>query len=542
MNIISRSKWSYLLIMVVITVLSLPAGLIDSASGAANKPGPKIQPQRIGSIASSAHTGFQQMLKVQKMSPAEALKKQKGLLIKLPEVKQVDEQPGGNLFVRFKDGYEILMLLGEQTRGAAINLQPKTNLALPPTTTPPSTNQRGSGQVQSDISVPSSIYNNLQPGTSSNSPQTVVNPGLVTKIPAGSFKMPPFTPNSNKALLFDTLKDCPAEMLGLDYFIKAQLESLGYKVTERYNNDANLSQAAYIDNPGYGVVFISTHGGIYGGNFYFAVRPWYNYPPDMNSGYTGTIIVSCYNHSTGKTGFMYAVGKTFAQKYWQQTFPGTMFMLDTCDPNHPAGVNSLPAWTISRGASSWVGWDETVEFYVGDRGSMLLFNKLAVWTKLKDAVQGVYNAGYHPPTLKTYPADRGDFSLASWVTDINQPNIADGIDFKTLKVLRVGDSFEARVSFYAMPVVKKFHIYVDYNSDNKAEYEIIVTPEKFDVLKVSLMQAPMKIATGTPNIIGSDYYIDIPWSTMSLPAGKLNFMIYNEDSQEKLSLGAWATM
>jgi len=290
---------------------------------------------RITQIASKVHVDFNQLVKVKKVQLPVAVSQQRAFLLTQPEVREVQQLKGNNLMVRFKDGNELLMFLGENSLGS--DIQP----------TPIQAQKKVLQQVEK-----------LTP---------------IAKVKRPVFRMIPCAPNSRKALIFDCLED-DANMVSPKIWqqVKSDLQALGYTVTTRLNNSANLANAAQIDNGEYGVVMLRGHGGDLGGDFGFLVRPWYTSYPASNSGYTGTIRASAYNHAAGATQFGYIITGTFSSTYWaDKTFPSTIFFLESCHGADPGALPGMPTWTTNHGASVWVGWNESVSFNCGDNGTDL---------------------------------------------------------------------------------------------------------------------------------------------------------------------------
>jgi len=230
----------------------------------------------------------------------------------------------------------------------------------------------------------------------------------IAKVKRPVFRMIPCAPNSRKALIFDCLED-DANMVSPKIWqqVKSDLQALGYTVTTRLNNSANLANAAQIDNGEYGVVMLRGHGGDLGGDFGFLVRPWYTSYPASNSGYTGTIRASAYNHAAGATQFGYIITGTFSSTYWaDKTFPSTIFFLESCHGADPGALPGMPTWTTNHGASVWVGWNESVSFNCGDNGTDLFFQKMKEQKTVGDAVNAVYATGCRPPNW-LFPDQQG---------------------------------------------------------------------------------------------------------------------------------------
>ncbi len=70
-------------------------------------------------LASRIHLDVRTLVANQKLPLKDAVAQQKRLLAAHPDIKEVTEMHGHNLFVRFKDNNELLMLLGGDRLGSA---------------------------------------------------------------------------------------------------------------------------------------------------------------------------------------------------------------------------------------------------------------------------------------------------------------------------------------------------------------------------------------------------------------------------------------
>lgn len=139
---------------------------------------------KIKNITSKVHGDFSQLVRVQKLSAAAALQQMKQYLIKQPEVKKVNDLKGGNLFVEFQDGYQMIMLLGEDHLGGGTVLNSSitrdvTQNALQLQNPSPVTTQE-----TPTVNVPTLIQN----------PKVIIDPNLIKSV-----FTPPANPNSSKA-------------------------------------------------------------------------------------------------------------------------------------------------------------------------------------------------------------------------------------------------------------------------------------------------------------------------------------------------------
>jgi len=460
---------------------------------------------RITQLASKVHSDLIQDVKIRKVQLPIAVSQQKAFLLAQPDIQEVKKLKGNNLMVRFKDGNELLMLLGEDRLGSADQIAP----------------------VQKKV---------LQPAQQLTPAKKQLVP--VTQLRRPLFKLVPCAPKSNKALIFDCLED-DANVVSPKIWqqVKSDLQSLGYSVTTRLNNSANLANAAQIDNGEYGVVMMRGHGGDLGGDFGFLVRPWYTSYPPANSGYTGTIRASAYNHAASATQFGYVITGTFSSTYWaDKAFPSTIFFLESCHGADPGALPGMPTWTTNHGASVWVGWNESVSFNCGDNGTDLFFQKIATEQKtVSEAVNAVYATGCRPPELVAFPNNKGACQLAVWKLDGNESAVANSRDFKLLRLVSGMGRLYATVSFYGAPAFNEFFFYVDTSGNAAAEVLVKCHGNNVEVYKQT--QPGLfnnKVYTGTATKSGNDYSFDIPWNTSLGSASTAKIWLYDMTGKDRL--------
>lgn len=493
---------------------------ITSASGQTAQPVQAQQttfdPAKIKNITEKVHGDFSQLVRVQKVPAASALQQQKDFLLKQTEVKSVTDIKGGNLFVEFQDGYQMLMLLGEDKLGTETVTGGTTQL-----------------QVVQPVQNTQTITNSTIPAIIKPDVPTIIKPDI-----PGIFRLLyPLHPGSSKALIFDSLED-DANVISpkIQYQVESDLAALGYTVVKKLNNDANLTNAALIDDGEYGVVFMRGHGGVIGNSFGFLVRPWYSSPPPMNSGYTGTIPASATSYASGAvTKYGYVITGQFSSTYWtSKAFPKTMFFLESCHGTDPGGLPGMPTWTINHGAGAWLGWNDSVSFGNGDNGSKLFFDKMLQRKDVSEAVAAVIAAGYRPPDLTVHTSDRGGYKLAEWRYDPNEPAVPDGRDFKLLKMVASSSNLFADITFYTAPSFDEFFFYANTDWESSAEVLIKCRPNNFEIYKKT---GPglytNKVFTGTPSTSGNTYSLTIPLSTAFDGKGPGSIQIWLNDMTGK---------
>ncbi len=457
---------------------------------------------RITQLASKVHTDLNQLVKVRKVQLPIAVRQQKAFLMTQPEVREVRQLRGNNLMVRFKDGNELLMFLGEDRLGSTEQMTPAQMTPV---------------QVQKKVLKPTQ--------------RVILDRSRVLA------KLQPCAPKSRKALIFDCLED-DANVVSPKIWqqVKSDLESLGYVVTTRLNNSANLANAAQIDNGEYGVVMLRGHGGDLGGDFGFLVRPWYTSYPPSNSGYTGTIRASAYNHAAGATQFGYIITGTFSSTYWtDKAFPSTIFFLESCHGADPGALPGMPTWTTNHGASVWVGWNESVSFNCGDNGTDLFFQKMKEQKTVTEAVDAVYATGCRPPELVAFPSNKGGCQLAVWKYDGNESAVTNSRDFKLLRLVSGMGRLYATISFYGAPAFDEFFFYVDTGGTSAAEVLVKCHGSNIEVYKQT--QPGLfnnKVYTGTPTKKGNDYSFDIPWNTSFGSVSTAKVWLYDMTGKDRL--------
>ncbi|MBO8092580.1 MAG: hypothetical protein J7D60_04660 [Prosthecochloris sp.] len=483
----------------MICLLLMSAGTVWAADAA-----------RVTQLASKVHTDLNELVKVRNVQLPDAVSQQKSFLLAQPEVQEVQQLKGNNLMVRFRDGNELLMFLGEDRLGspeliAQAEVQPRV---LKPQV-----------QIQQKVLKPAK---ELTP---------------VTEIRRPMFKLVPCAPKSRKALIFDCLEDDKNVVSPRIWQqVKSDLESLGYTVTTRLNNSANLANAAQIDNGEYGVVMLRGHGGDLGGDFGFLVRPWYTSYPPANSGYTGTVRASAYNHAAGATQFGYVITGTFSSTYWaDKPFPSTIFFLESCHGADPGALPGMPTWTTSHGASVWVGWNESVSFNCGDNGTDLFFQKLKEQKTVGQAVDAVYATGCRPPELVAFPSTKEGCRLAVWKADGNEPAVTNSRDFRLLGLVSGMGRLYATISFYSAPVFDEFFFYIDTGGTPAAEVLVKCHAGNVEVYKQT--QPGLfgnKVYTGTVTKSGNDYSFDIPWEASLGGATTAKIWLYDMAGTDRL--------
>ena len=453
-------------------------------------------------MVKQVHLNYNQMIMAKTPN---ALSAQTNFLLKQPDVARVQRLRGTNLLVTFKTGDKLLMFLGKDRLGSAVNV----------------------AQTQQKV-IPKSV-------------QRVQKPPLVEKKrrilkPLPRLWIKPCAPESRKALIFDCLEDDANVVTPHAYSqVKSDLQALGYSVTLWLNNSANLAHAALIDNGGYGVVMMRGHGGDLGGDFGFLVRPWYDSLPPANSGYTGTLRASAYNHALNKTMFGYIITQNFSNAYWNnKRFPKTMFFLESCHGADPGALPGMPTWTINHGASVWLGWDESVSFNCGDRGTVLFFDRLRIGNNVGQALAAVHATGCEPPVLVSHPTNKGGCRLSVWASDPNEGSVPNNQDFYLLRLVADG-SLHADVYFYDTPNFNSFYFYVDTGGSAAAEILVRCYPDKYEVNKqTSPGLYNNKVYTGTPYKSGKIYSIKIPWNTAFGTKNTIKVWLYNMSVKDRI--------
>jgi hypothetical protein len=251
-----------------------------------------------------------------------------------------------------------------------------------------------------------------------------------------------------------------------------------------------------------------------GNDFMFLVRPWYeNYPPV--SSFTGTVRCSAFSMKHNRFMFAYGITKTFAQAYWKNKFPSTLFFLDTCHGTDPAGLPGMPTYVLNNGALGWVGWNGSVSFISANEETKLFFSQMALGKNIGEALNYVMQKNY-PDKLTLFPAQQSQCRLGRWYWHSQVPQqVARGDCVDNVQVCWDGGTFYVRVEFWAAhDADNEFQINVNAVGGNGAKVRIICHLNNFQVYKES---APGVYDTfllrGVPyKMFNNQYLAAIPWN------------------------------
>ena len=184
----------------------------------------KFDPTVVEQLTSKVHEDFRNLVVAQKLPKEQAVQQEIQFLQKQPNIQDVTELPGGNLFVHFKGGYPLIMFLGQDTLGGPVDLQSEATL---PTIT----------QSVTSLSNPTLLNPNL------------LNPNLLQPVLNH--------PGSNNALIFDCLDDDAWAIQHVSTVdVGADLQAMGYNVTTELNDDASVANATQFASGNYGVVYV----------------------------------------------------------------------------------------------------------------------------------------------------------------------------------------------------------------------------------------------------------------------------------------------
>ncbi|MGE5415377.1 MAG: LamG domain-containing protein [Acidobacteriota bacterium] len=474
----------------------------------------KLSPARINNVLVTTRTHFRQLTKVRKLTPAKALTDQIASLKKQPDVDLVQQLEGTiDLKVRFKDGYEVVMLQGEGgMRGSS---------ALSSSSTPAAVTPNGSVIIKSSVQ-PGSVLPGLnfklppEPVAQLNRPpdasQIISSGAEIEKLDASQLYQTS-SPKKYAGLIFDTTADNPSQMAGLDNSIKLTMYSMGYSPYQYINNSANLQVASKIDELNLGMVYISSHGTVVDGQFYFIVRPYYDSPPPADSGYVGTKVFYVDN-GYNQTKYVYGVGQEFAQTYWTNKFSGTIFLLSACSSAKSSGVYSLPAWTINNGASAWLGWTSSVSFKNSDKGTMTFFDYMNSWRNVEEARCAVNSVITRPspdlwrvcPASETTPPT---LPHNAWDTGDTYPS---GQNFVLFQGERYDGCFYIRICNLFNSSM--FRLDLDNNGDGKTDVRVKFTSTDYQIFWVASDGKETLKEFGKSMVQNGIYYAAIPWSSL----------------------------
>lgn len=478
-----------------------------------------INTTQVKRLTDTIHNNYYNLVVIKKQPSVEVLQDQVRIIAADPNVEKVSIQPGGNIGVEFQSGYKMLMILGgniktdekskstfrsSQTSRSRINAVTPLNVPKP-TSSPISPTQKTTDSAVKSAVVPLQIPN--------------IDPL-------------PQTPNIPKAMLFNTLEDQISATKLMERDITSSLNSLGYQMVTRISNKANLSAAAKLDD-GYGVINITSYGGVYNNDYYFMVRPWYTTPPVWNSGYTGTIVFSINNRKTGRTEYTYAVGKQFAQVYWTKAFPNTVWTTCSSSSSDASANSGLPQWVVDHGSKAWVGWSGAFSFNTGTNGMKLFYKKAKEWKNLGQAKTAVSDAGYKSPTLMVSPDSGNNITIPWYMKDENEPGIEDGWDFASVKLDRTKTHIVAQVEFQTVPQLSSFWMEFTtfYNGATIRGYRVWCNKDDYSVedFRTGVVHR------GTPLISGRKYTIAIPIQRLRhAGADRPEFSFYDQYRKDRM--------
>jgi hypothetical protein len=467
-------------------------------------------PQGVTSLTSAVYGDLKSSVAERKLPVVEAVRRQRDALLVHPDVAEVRELMGSNLFVRFKDNNELLMIMGAGIRGGVQDGPALLALDAP--------SPVGLSPLQQKASAPS--LSNLTPGL----------------IP---FIAPRYSCTSNRALIFDCLADGRNVVYpSLSSVAKAHLQAMGYVVDVYANNDADLAMAARIDDGRYGVVLMNGHGGNLGNDFAFLVRPWFGSYPPQNTQFAGTIRSCAYRESPGSQNslqYCYAFTGTFASTYWQDCrFPGTTFLFDCCHGGDPGLLPGMPTWVLNHGAKAWLGWNGAVFGYCSDRGAVLFFDRQKTGSSLGQGVSSVYAMNCRPPELIMYTAgiDLNDSRLAFWHPDTDEP-VSNDRDFKALNAFTEENLLYATVLFHGVPTLSEFLLHIDTNGDGVSEFLARCGRNSYAVYKQGSPGVyDQRVMAKNPAREAESYMICIPWDLLGVSSARIH--LYDEVGRDRL--------
>ncbi|MGE5403436.1 MAG: LamG domain-containing protein [Candidatus Saccharibacteria bacterium] len=475
----------------------------------------KLSPARIDSVLVSSRSQFRQLTKIRKLSPVTALAQQIASLKKQPDVDLVEQLPSStDLKVRFKDGYEVVMLQSaEGIRGSSAignNVYAPASIA-PDKVSIKSSVQPGSVLPNLNYKMPPQQVSQI---TRPLDPSQIVSSGVdIEKLNASQLYQT-CSPKNYVGLIFDTTADNPYQTPGLDLSIQLSLVQMGYTYYQYVNNDADLKNAARLDEMNLGLVYISTHGTVVDGQFYFTVRPYYNSPPPADSGYVGTKVFYVDN-GYGQTKYVYGIGQEFAQTYWTNKFAGTIFLLSACSSAKPSGIYSMPAWTIDNGASAWMGWTDSVSFKNSDKGTLTFLGCMNSWMNVDEARGSVNKVIARPSPDMWGICSASQTSMPTLphnMWDTGSENYPAGQNF----VLFQGEKYDNALYIRICNVLNSpmFRLELDNNGDGKTDVRVKFTSTDYQIYSVAADGKETLKEFGKSMVQNGVYYTAIPWSSL----------------------------
>jgi len=230
---------------------------------------------------------------------------------------------------------------------------------------------------------------------------------------------PPY-PGSAKAGVLDPLYDDWPPQSTPDGIVII-LQGRGYDVELVTGDAVDLDFFTTLDQKGYGVVFLRTHGGVMdvGGDpkLHIMTRPFYDsYPPD--SGYDGVGVFYVWTNWGSK--YAYAFNDEFVEAYMNDmAFPDTLIHLLVC---YGAAVDAqddmIPAF-LNRGVGCYTGWTLSASSTHGDPAAVMFFDEMAGGASVAEAIVAIQAAGHSPdPSTGAVLVAHGDDGMHLGPPDI----------------------------------------------------------------------------------------------------------------------------
>ena len=180
--------------------------------------------------------------------------------------------------------------------------------------------------------------------------------------------------------------------------IVSTLIQQGYRVEHVRGQDVSLSFMTKLEQKGYGVVFIRTHGGMEQvGNdskLHIMVRPYFDsWPPE--SGYAGVGVF--YVGTNWGYKYAYAFNDEFVSTYMNsQPFPNTLVHLLVCYGASPEAENDMIPSLLNRGVGCYSGWTLTASSSYGDPAAVTFFQRMADGDTVAQASAHITASGSSP--------------------------------------------------------------------------------------------------------------------------------------------------
>jgi hypothetical protein len=151
------------------------------------------------------------------------------------------------------------------------------------------------------------------------------------------------------------------------------------------------------------------------------------------------------------------------------------------------------------------------------------------------AVSAVYATNCRPPELLAYPAGKEACKPGVWRLDNNEGAVADGRDYRQLRMVTDSGKLHATITFQGTPAFDEFFFYASNTPTAGATVLVKCHPTNFEIYKPTTPGAfTNKVYTGGVIKSGNNYTMVIPWDTVFGTGSPIYVWLYDPVSTDML--------